>query len=1006
MHGWATKTEGLASAVIEQSRRCLAAYREDPHRVESDAAIEISTAEGGYGRKQVHELIQNAADALRDPGHGGEVEVVLTPEHLYVANEGRPLTEDGVTALMASHLSRKRADEIGRFGLGFKSVTAVSDSPQVFSRSGSFGFDRHTAAARIREVVPSAPKCPVLRLGEPLEPVEHAAADPVLARLMEWATTVVRLPLKHGASLIAEDIADFPEQFMLFVPQVRRLQLTNLSEETSKDLRLDTLPDGSLELRDGSAVSRWKILRTKHRPSPAALKDAGELARREQVELQWAVPLKGVSSLGQFWAFFPTESRTTLSGIVNAPWKVSDDRLNLLPGAFNEELLTEVLPNLMVRSLPGLLDPHDPTAFLDLLPARGRGEIRSWADGAVNEPLFAKLRTGPCVPDQTATLRAPKEVRLHPKGLDAAWLEDWREATAEEHRWVHHDVDRTLESRLKAERLLTVDDRGAADVVEWIESLCTPGTVDASAAAVHLVARIVRERPGLAADAVRARVLRLEDGSLVAPKPGAVFLRASPEETGYSFIDQRLAEHPGIVEALDRLGIKVLDRSGELRHALKSVATRAGTDWADVWRRSRQVPIALAEEIFRECVPHPVPRWVQVRTAVGRWRSAASSFLGGTVVPVDGRRDREFLIDPQHHQQDVELLTRLGVVTQPVLKHDSPEEDWLREYRDVVTKAFAKAASGSKPALDRLHADGPRPPWPLQVLPELSPEGRVVVTEQVLMLDGGESWTVRHLTNNGYGKKNYKSPATWWLLQHGMLRTPIGPWPVNRCLVASDRWPSEVFPVPEVSDRMAKRLGLVEEPSALPSEVWNALLQVARSWSDEARRTTLYTWAVHFVDRPVTIRVSDGARPVDTPPDEVAVVGDALTYQSLLAQGSPALHVEDEGDLEALVERWGLVRGARLLQRELVVEPTGEPVALADAFPTLRNYLRPEHADVELQTCTAISQITPTPKGQVITSIPSLLQEGRVVLTATEPAEVLRRVSDVLDLDLAGTECA
>jgi hypothetical protein len=248
------------------------------------------------------------------------------------------------------------------------------------------------------------------------------------------------------------------------------------------------------------------------------------------------VPLKGVSSLGQFWAFFPTESRTTLSGIVNAPWKVSDDRLNLLPGAFNEELLTEVLPNLMVRSLPGLLDPQDPTAFLDLLPARGRGEIRSWADGAVNEPLFAKLRTGPCVPDQTATLRAPKEVRLHPKGLDAAWLEDWREATAEGHRWVHHDVDRTLESRLKAERLLIADDRGAADVVEWIESLCTPGTVDASAAAVHLVARIVRERPGLAADAVRARVLRLEDGSLVEPSScgRARRRRATPSSTSGS----------------------------------------------------------------------------------------------------------------------------------------------------------------------------------------------------------------------------------------------------------------------------------------------------------------------------------------------------------------------------------------------------------------------------------------------------------------------------------------
>ncbi|WP_369068373.1 sacsin N-terminal ATP-binding-like domain-containing protein [Kineococcus terrestris] len=1002
MSDWTGTAGEVAQTVVEQSRRCLAAYREDPNRVESDAVIEISTAEGGYGRKQIHELIQNAADALN--GGSGEVQVLLTPECLYVANEGRPMTVDGVSALMASHLSRKRSDEIGRFGLGFKSVTAISDSPQILSRSGSFGFDRHAAAARIKEVVPSAPKTPLLRIAEPLDPEELAAADPHVRDLMRWATTVVRLPLKHDAVHVAEDMEKFPEQFMLFVPQVRRLRLSSVPTEHERDITLDRRPDGVLALSTGGATTTWRVLSKQHRPSAAALKDAGEISRRDVVELQWAVPTKAVGSLGQFWAFFPTESRTTLSGIVNAPWKVSDDRLNLLKGAFNEELLVEVLPTMLSRALPELVDQEDPAGFLDILPARGRGEIRSWADGTVNEPVFERLRAAPCVPDLTGTLRTPVDVRLHPKGLEQEWLDEWAAASDEHHRWVHHGVDRTLERRLKAERLLIAGDRGSESVREWIESLCTSGTVDASAAAVQLVARIVRERPALADEVTQARVLRLEDGSLVAPRPGTVFLRTTPDETGYSFIDERLAQVPVVVEALGSLGIKVLDRSGELRHALRSVATRAGADWSDVWRRSRQVPVELAEAIFRECVPHPVSRWLQVRTAAGRWRSVASAFLGGLVIPPDGRRDREHLIDPQYHQQDVELLTRLGAVSQPVLRHDAPDEEWLREYREVIGKAFARSATGSKPALDRLNVDGPRPPWPLQVLPDLSPEGRVVVTEQVLMVDGGASWTVRHSSNAGYGRKNYEGPVRWWLRRHGMLQTSCGPWPVTACLAPSDEWPSDVLPVPDVSERMAARLAIAQEPKELASEVWAALLRVATSWPDEVRRTSLYTWAVHFADKPTSIRVSDGTRAVDAPPDEVAVVGDALTYQSLLAQGSPTLHVEDEDDLEALVDRWGLVRGARLLQRELVVEPAGEPVALADAFPTLRNYLRSEHAHVELLTCTAISQITPTPKGQVVTSIPSLLHEGRVVLTATDPAEVLRQVSDVLDLGLQAAD--
>ena len=45
-------------------------------------------------------------------------------------------------AMRMALLSSKRGDGIGRFGLGFKPVLAVSDSPQFLSTSGSFHFDR------------------------------------------------------------------------------------------------------------------------------------------------------------------------------------------------------------------------------------------------------------------------------------------------------------------------------------------------------------------------------------------------------------------------------------------------------------------------------------------------------------------------------------------------------------------------------------------------------------------------------------------------------------------------------------------------------------------------------------------------------------------------------------------------------------------------------------------------------------------------------------------------
>lgn len=106
----------LATHVREQSGRWMAAYRENPLLVAQDGAIEISTAEGGYGRKQLYELIQNGADAL--VGRTGRISVVLVEDTLYCANQGAPLTLQGVHALMTSHMSIKRGTEIGRFGLG------------------------------------------------------------------------------------------------------------------------------------------------------------------------------------------------------------------------------------------------------------------------------------------------------------------------------------------------------------------------------------------------------------------------------------------------------------------------------------------------------------------------------------------------------------------------------------------------------------------------------------------------------------------------------------------------------------------------------------------------------------------------------------------------------------------------------------------------------------------------------------------------------------------------
>ncbi|WP_436405580.1 sacsin N-terminal ATP-binding-like domain-containing protein [Mycobacterium gordonae] len=397
--GWTDPDLALGGSVDEFRDKCIRVYKQDPNRVEEDAGKERGIAEGGYGRKQIQELVQNAADALH--GAPGRIQVTLTGDALYVANEGKPFEDSGVRALLYTHLSNKTGNEIGRFGLGFKSISGISDNPQIFSRSVSFEFSRQQSAdqlsAELERHYPPG-EVPALRLAWPLNPLSEFRADDVLAGLAAWATTVVKVPLKNGAAEhLSAEISEFDESFNLFAPHVRNLDLVDGVAGSERHFRAAKRGNRvTLTTEDGPR--EWLVVSTDHKPSFKALESAGHAARRESITVSWALPLTGGVGLGQLSAFFPVKSDVTLSGRINAPWKLSDDRINVIECLFNYEILAEVLPQLVVAARKDLIADGAFGRYIDVLPARGK-EARSWADKVLNEPVFQALRDSRCLPD-------------------------------------------------------------------------------------------------------------------------------------------------------------------------------------------------------------------------------------------------------------------------------------------------------------------------------------------------------------------------------------------------------------------------------------------------------------------------------------------------------------------------------------------------------------------------------------------------------------------------------
>lgn len=92
----------------------------------------------------IFEVLQNAEDALAKRGEWeGQraVEFSLSPDALSVTHFGKPFDEDDVRGICGIGESTKNLTAIGRFGIGFKSVYAFTDSPEIHSGTEHFAID-------------------------------------------------------------------------------------------------------------------------------------------------------------------------------------------------------------------------------------------------------------------------------------------------------------------------------------------------------------------------------------------------------------------------------------------------------------------------------------------------------------------------------------------------------------------------------------------------------------------------------------------------------------------------------------------------------------------------------------------------------------------------------------------------------------------------------------------------------------------------------------------------
>lgn len=527
-------------------RRVLDAWAASPSRFREDANAEEDFAQRAYADRLVHEIAQNAADAARAAGVPGRVKFVLTPQALYAANTGLPLTVAGVESLSHLRASTKAEGSVGRFGVGFKAVLSVTDAPAIVSREGGVRWSRAETAALAAELQTLTGELarrggavPVMRL--PFD----AAPDDVTSRLLAAGyDTVVVLPWRdEDARATGHGLVEgLDPTLQLFLPGLHELAVQTEDDEWS--LTADWSGDHVT-----LAGKRWWV-RTAYGALPDELRSALPVEDREragwQVGVAFALDGDAVVALADDFvrvlrAPQPTDERLTIAAIVSASVPLDVSRRHAIAGAAT----SYVIDRAAQCFADGLAAAPPSAELLDLVPVgMPAGEV----DAALRAAVADRLAT-------TALLASAGDCSVRLRPAEAAVIDAGNASvgvTALLAPLLPQLIDSSHLRRHGVLAALGVRRLDTADVVELLAALDQPASWwrDVFAA----LARVADK------DALRALPIPLADGRIVTG-PRGVLLPIEGVDLG-PFVDLGMALRVVHLDAVSEAGADLLRSLG------------------------------------------------------------------------------------------------------------------------------------------------------------------------------------------------------------------------------------------------------------------------------------------------------------------------------------------------------------------------------------------------------------------------------------------------------------
>lgn len=506
----------------------------------------------------IFELLQNAEDALarRPCGWQGSrsVHFELAKTGLCVRHYGEPFNEADVRGICGIAESKKGPTQIGRFGIGFKSVYAFTDRPEIHSGSEAFAIESFVWPVAVPQIQRD-PEATVILI--PLKDSDTSGHDDIvrgLRRLGSSALLFLRQINEIGWKVEDGRSGLFLRESNEITPGVRRV--TVIGQESGKQ-----------EIHEhwlifSRAVTTSGGLHAGHVEIAFRLKGNKSLRRERIVRIDRS-PLV---------VFFPTVLETHLGFLVQGPYRTTPSRDNLpRDDAWNQHLVRETAKRL-VEALRWLRDNHmldtealrclplDPTKFPE--DSLLRTLFDAVKSALKSEPLLPSLGGG-YVAAGSARLGRTQELRdlftpvqlaaLHGGGAEIVWLSGdiTQDRTPDLRRYLMQELD---VEELTPEAIIPKLDKTFLEqqTDDWIRKL-----YEFLNGQLALRWR-VKDLP----------LIRLQDGTHVPPKRDGqplAFL-PGPTATGFPVVRRAACNSETALEFLRSLGLTEPDPVDDVVH--------------------------------------------------------------------------------------------------------------------------------------------------------------------------------------------------------------------------------------------------------------------------------------------------------------------------------------------------------------------------------------------------------------------------------------------------------